>query len=142
MGHSQIKNTSPMINVTFLFNIPPCPDVSFFDVIPEEFKKQIYLLLIRQSSEKYSVCVAWPTVFLDKMKITTKIWVGESENSNIKNFGNFRILSREKTSKHLPPVQRGQSIYALLISISFYSLETALAESIIWWERTAVSCLF
>ena len=69
------------------------------------FTDKVALLNIRRPSKKYLVCVAQPTVFLDKKN--TKIWVGESENSNITIFENFRIMSREKNcNKHLPLVQK------------------------------------
>ena len=84
---------------------------------------------VRQPSKKYSVCVTQPTVFLDKKN--TKIWVGESESSNIRIFENFRIMPREKTATNNCLQSKKLSINALLISISFYPLEAALAESII-----------
>ena len=47
--------------------------------------------IYKQSSEKYSVRVVLWTVFLDKK--TTKIWVRESKNPNVRIFENFRLLS-------------------------------------------------
>ena len=81
----------------YALNIGNPPICSFYELLfwpPDSGPQQKELKIVtiyKQSSEKYSVRVVLWTVFLDKK--TTKIWVRESKNSNVRIFENFRLLS-------------------------------------------------